>query len=65
MQHSRKNIVQPDDWWQAFAKAAARRGLTLSAWIGEIAKDSLPSKVADKLSERRPANRPKKDEEYD
>jgi hypothetical protein len=55
-----KNITQPDDWWEAFESAAAEKGLSLSAWLGNIAKDSLPPKVAKQLSERPPANRPRK-----
>ena len=58
MTNERKNITQPSDWWEAFEKAAKAEGMTLAAWIGEAAKKQLPSKVAKKLTERPPANRP-------
>lgn len=60
MTNDRKNITQPADWWAAFEEAASKEGLTLSAWIGEACKARLPVKVAKKLTERPPANRPKK-----
>lgn len=58
MTNERKNITQPADWWAAFETQAKAEGLTLSAWIGEAAKAKLPVKVAKKLSQRPPANRP-------
>jgi hypothetical protein len=60
MTNERKNITQPSDWWAAFEEAAKAEGLTLAAWLGEAAKAKLPPKVAKKLTERPPANRPPK-----
>ena len=50
-----KTMTQPADWWDAFERQAQREGLTLSEWVGECCK----SYVQGELSERRPANRPK------
>jgi hypothetical protein len=60
MTNERKNITQPADWWVAFEEQAKAEGLTLAAWLGEAAKAKLPPKVARKLTERPPANRPPK-----
>lgn len=60
MTNERKNITQPSDWWAAFEAQAKAEGLTLAAWLGEAAKAKLPPKVAKKLTERPPANRPPK-----
>ena len=60
MTNERKNITQPADWWAAFEEAARAEGMTLAAWLGEAAKAKLPKRIAAKLSERPPANRPKK-----
>jgi len=57
----KKNISQPESWWEAFEIQAAAEGLTLSAWLGEAAKAKLPRDVAKKLTDRPPANRPRKD----
>ena len=62
MTNERKNITQPSDWWAAFEAQANAEGMTLAAWLGEAAKAKLPPKVAKKLTERPPANRPKKGE---
>lgn len=62
MTNERKNITQPADWWEAFEKQAKAEGMTLAAWLGEAAKAKLPAKVAKKLTDRPPANRPKKSE---
>ena len=62
MTNERKHITQPSDWWEAFEAQAKAEGLTLAAWLGEAAKKQLPPKVAKKLTERPPANRPKKPE---
>jgi hypothetical protein len=62
MTNERKNITQPPDWWAAFESAAKAEGLTLAEWIGEAAKAKLPKAAAKKLTERPPANRPKKGE---
>lgn len=61
MTNERKHITQPTDWWEAFEAAANAEGMTLAAWLGEAAKAKLPPKVAKKLTERPPANRPKKE----
>jgi hypothetical protein len=58
--NERKHITQPVDWWEAFEAQAKAEGLTLAAWLGEAAKAKLPPKVAKKLTERPPANRPPK-----
>lgn len=58
--NDRKHITQPVDWWTAFEEAAKAEGVSLSAWLGEAAKKQLPPKVAKKLTERPPANRPPK-----
>lgn len=60
MTNERKNITQPPDWWAAFEAQAQAEGKTLAEWIGEACKAKLPAKVAKKLSDRPPANRPKK-----
>lgn len=62
MTNERRHITQPEDWWAAFEEAAAKEGLTLAAWLGEAGKAMLPAKIAKQLSERPPANRPKKTE---
>ena len=58
--NERKHITQPTDWWVAFEEQAKAEGMTLAAWLGEAAKKQLPPKVAKKLTERPPANRPPK-----
>ena len=61
MTNKRKNIMQPLDWWQAFqAEADKTHGGNVSAWLGDLGKAALPKRVAAKLSERPPANRPPK-----
>jgi hypothetical protein len=60
MTNERKNITQPSDWWAVFEAQAKSEDMTLSAWIGEACKDRLAKKQAKKLTERPPANRPKK-----
>ena len=57
----RRNITQPADWWAAFEAQAQREGLTLSEWIGECCRVYLEPGVNSGLSERPPANRPRKD----
>jgi hypothetical protein len=61
MTNARKNITQPADWWTAFEQQATAEGKTLSAWIGDAAKAKLPNKVRKELSDRPPANRPRKE----
>lgn len=56
MTTERRNISQPSDWWTAFERTAQQDGLTLSEWIGECCRANVP----DELSERPPANRPKR-----
>ena len=60
MTNERKHITQPGDWWEAFKAAADREGVSLAEWLGEAGKAKLPPKVAKKLTERPPANRPRK-----
>jgi hypothetical protein len=57
---TRKNICQPADWWAAFESQATTMGYTLSEWIGINCQAFLPADVRAGLSERQPANRPKK-----
>ena len=60
MTNDRKHITQHTDWWAAFQALAEAEGSTLAAWLGEAAKAKLPPKVAKKLTDRPPANRPPK-----
>lgn len=60
MTNERKNITQPPDWWLVFESEAKKAGMSLSEWIGEACVQRLPNKERKKLSERPPANRPKK-----
>ncbi len=57
---TRRNILQPVDWWQAFEEQAAREGMSLSAWIGQQCLAGLDCEAADQLSERPPPHRPKR-----
>jgi hypothetical protein len=54
-----KKTTQPADWWAAFRAEADSRGMTLSEWIGEAAKNQLPTDIRKSLSERPAAHRPK------
>ena len=58
--NERKHITQPTDWWEAFKAEADKQGVSLAEWLGEAGKAQLPNRIAAKLSERPPANRPKK-----
>ena len=60
MKTERRNICQPSDWWLAFETQATTMGYTLSEWIGLNCQAFLPDDVRAGLSERQPANRPKK-----
>ncbi len=60
MQAVRKNVTQPEDWWAAFQAEAKRNGQTLSEWVGAACFAQLPHRKAKQLSDRPPANRPKK-----
>lgn len=60
MTNERKNITQPSDWWAAFEEQAKAEGLTLAAWMGLQCSKALPKKIRNELTERPPANRPKK-----
>jgi hypothetical protein len=60
MNSEAKKTTQPADWWAAFKAEADRKGLSLSEWLGESGKAQLPKAVVAKLSDRPPANRPKK-----
>lgn len=61
MTNERKNITQPADWWVAWKAAADAEGVSLSAWIGKQCNAGLAKRTVKKLSERAPANRPKKE----
>jgi hypothetical protein len=54
----RRNVTQPADWWAAFEAEAKKEGLTLSEWVGACCVANLS--VSRGLTERPPANRPKK-----
>lgn len=55
---TRRNITQPEDWWEAFSEEAKLEQKSLSEWIGECCLTYLPAKVQKRLSKRRPAHRP-------
>jgi hypothetical protein len=57
----KRNISQPEPWWEAFEHQAESEGKTLSAWLGEAGKAKLPREIAKKLTDRPPANRPRKE----
>jgi hypothetical protein len=59
---TRRTMTQPDDWWEAFEKEAARTGHTLSEWVGNCCRRQLRRSISDRLSERRPAHRPPAEE---
>ncbi len=61
MRVARKCISQPQDWWEAFNKAAESDGKTLAGWMGEICRQQLSKRVQGSLSDRPAAHRPKKD----
>ena len=58
---SPKNLSMPPDWWDAFAEAAATENKSLSEWFGDLGKEALPKRIANKLSERNPRRRPIKE----
>lgn len=58
---TRKNITQPEDWWQAFEYEASRCGLTLSEWVGECCMAYLKQATQSRLSERTGRGKPKSD----
>jgi hypothetical protein len=62
MTSHRRNITQPEDWWAAFEKQANAEGMTLSEWVGWACKAKLPRGIGIHagLSDRPPANRPRK-----
>ncbi len=60
MTSERRNITQPADWWAAFEAEAKKDGLALSEWVGACCVANLPVAVSRGLTERPPANRPKK-----
>jgi len=60
MSSERRNLTEPGDWWSAFEAQATADGHTLSEWAGDCMRANLPKDVAAVLTERPPANRPKK-----
>lgn len=62
MTSERLFITEPQEWIEAARKQATKEGKTLSEWIGEAMLAKLPAKVRDKLPDRPPANRPKREE---
>lgn len=57
----RKNINQPIEWWQAFQNEARRRGMSLSAYLGEAGKLMLPRSVRINLDPRGKVGKPRKE----
>lgn len=49
----RRNVTQQADWWEAFEREAAKRGWTLSEFLGEGGKLLLTAKATKRLSPRR------------
>jgi hypothetical protein len=62
MTNERKNITQPDDWWQVFESEAARRGMTLSEFAGIAMARLLTKEQRATLSPRVKPGRKKHDE---
>jgi len=60
MPSERRNLTEPGDWWAAFERQAEADGQTLSEWAGDCMRANLPKNAAAELSDRPPANRPKK-----
>lgn len=60
MTSTRHNISQPTDWWEAFQRQAETDEQTLSEWLGDCGLANLPVSVQRSLSQRPPANRPRK-----
>ncbi len=54
---------QLDDWAEAFRQQAERCGQTLSEWVGDCLLANLSRDLRKGLSERKPAHRPRHDEE--
>ena len=48
-----KTIKHPEEWWDAFAAAAAEEGLSLAEWSGNCMLVHLPKAVRDKLPPRK------------
>lgn len=56
-------FTAPPDWINAFEDHADSLGKTMSEWISDCCRAKLPAEVRKQLSERKPANRPKKNPE--
>ena len=52
-----KSVAYPSDWWDSFANAAKKEGLSVTAWIGMACRNFLPDDVACKLSPKSKAGR--------
>lgn len=59
---TRKNIMQPADWWREFERDAQRKGISLSEWLGEAGRKQLPADARKRLSARKSVGRPKGEE---
>lgn len=64
MTSTRRNISQPADWWEAFRQQAEADEQSLSEWLGDCGLANLPASVQRSLSQRPPANRPKKNDHH-
>ena len=52
-----RTISQPASWWDAVEGLAARRGLTVSEWVGRAILRYLPPDVRRSLPPRTPPGR--------
>lgn len=58
---TRHNIVVPDDRWEAYKRAAKRKGLTVAKFLIESADQQLPDSETRKFSDLRNQGRPVED----
>jgi hypothetical protein len=54
-----RRITNPEAWWVAAEAQAGRRGLSLSAYIGQLIVADQPAATRKKLPSRPPAFRPR------
>ncbi len=61
MAATRKQISQPDEWWDAFTAQSQRDGYTgVSEWLGAVGVANLDKDLASGLPERAGRGRPQK-----
>jgi hypothetical protein len=53
-----RKLTQPADWWEAFERAAAEAGMSLSEWAGDRMKRGLAEEARASLSQRRGRGNP-------